>query len=203
MIIKLLINYYWNSSPSLNTDRSIHLGLFILEEAPVALYNSLKGGYRQVTVGLFSHVTVTGWEVMALSGTRGSSGWILGNISSQRNWWGTGMGCPGRWWGHHPWRSSRTVEMWHWGTWLVGMVGMGWVGLDVIFPALKTLKTGVMMGSLAHLKSWRTCAPGAHPLHTAITQWCPINTVWAATRAWGWLSTVMANKCLYFDILAE
>lgn len=21
--------------------------------------------------------------------------------------------CPGRWWKHHPWRCSKTVEMWH------------------------------------------------------------------------------------------
>jgi len=38
--------------------------------------------------------------------------------------------CPGRWWGHHPWRCSRTMEMWHWGTWSVGMVGWVGVGLD-------------------------------------------------------------------------
>jgi len=24
-----------------------------------------------------------------------------------------GTGCPRGWWGHHPWRCSRTVEMWH------------------------------------------------------------------------------------------
>jgi len=34
--------------------------------------------------------------------------------------------CPGRWWGHHPWRCSRTMEMWQGGTWSVGMVGMRW-----------------------------------------------------------------------------
>ena len=35
--------------------------------------------------------------------------------------------CPGcEWWGHRPWRCSRTVEMWHWGTWAVGTVGVGW-----------------------------------------------------------------------------
>lgn len=27
---------------------------------------------------------------------------------------------------HCPWRWSRNVYMWHWGVWLVGMVGMGW-----------------------------------------------------------------------------
>ena len=35
-----------------------------------------------------------------------------------------------KWWGtHRPWRCSRTVEMWHWGTWLVGTVG--WVGVGL------------------------------------------------------------------------
>jgi len=24
-----------------------------------------------------------------------------------------GTGCPREWWGHCPWRCSRTVEMWH------------------------------------------------------------------------------------------
>jgi len=35
-----------------------------------------------------------------------------------------------RWWSHHPWICSRTVEMWHCGTRLVGMVGVGggWTG---------------------------------------------------------------------------
>jgi len=39
-----------------------------------------------------------------------------------------GMGCPGRWWGHHPWRCSRTVWMRHIMDerhHLVDMVGMG------------------------------------------------------------------------------
>ena len=51
--------------------------------------------------------------------TRGgsvASGWILGNISTQQEWWGTGSGCPGRWWSRCPWRCW-TVWMWHWWTW--------------------------------------------------------------------------------------
>ena len=54
------------------------------------------------------------------------SGWILGTISSQREWSGIGTGCPGRWQGHCPWSCSRTAEMWHLGTWSVGMVEVGW-----------------------------------------------------------------------------
>ena len=26
----------------------------------------------------------------------------------------------------HPWRCSRTMEIWHWGTWSVGMAGLDW-----------------------------------------------------------------------------
>ena len=34
--------------------------------------------------------------------------------------------CPRRWWSHCPWRYSRTVEMWHWGTRPRANTGMGW-----------------------------------------------------------------------------
>ena len=37
--------------------------------------------------------------------------------------------CPGKWWGHHPWRCSGIVEMWHWGMWAVGTVRWAGVGL--------------------------------------------------------------------------
>jgi len=43
------------------------------------------------------------------------SGWILWKNSPEEQW-GSGPGCPGRWWCHHPWRCSRTVVMWHWAT---------------------------------------------------------------------------------------
>ena len=39
---------------------------------------------------------VTGQEVKALSYARGGSGWILGKISSQKEWQDIGTGCPGR-----------------------------------------------------------------------------------------------------------
>ena len=79
------------------------------EEVQVRPYYSLQwpGGGSEVGVSLFSQVTAIGWERMASSCTRGGSGWILGRISSQKEWWGTGMGCPGRWWSHCPWRCLR------------------------------------------------------------------------------------------------
>ena len=42
-----------------------------------------------------------------------------------RCWLGTGTGCPGRWWSHHPWRCPTTVEMWHWGMWSEGILDDG------------------------------------------------------------------------------
>ena len=50
-----------------------------------------------------------GLEEMASSCARGDSGWMLGNTSFSRVWSGTGMGCPGRWWSHCPWRCSINI----------------------------------------------------------------------------------------------
>jgi len=48
-------------------------------------------------------------EGVASSCARGDSGWILGTVSSLKEWPGTGMGCPGRWWGHPPGKCFRNV----------------------------------------------------------------------------------------------
>ena len=44
----------------------------------------------------------TGQEVMVLSGTKRDSGWILGKISSQKQWCIIGTGCTEWWWNHCP-----------------------------------------------------------------------------------------------------
>jgi len=79
-----------------------------------------------------NHVSLLGKlssKLMAVSCTRGGSRWILGKNSSQKEWWGAGTACPGRWCSHRPWRRSRTstcVWMWLWGMWLVAW--WGWAG---------------------------------------------------------------------------
>ena len=42
--------------------------------------------------------------------------WTLGN-TTLKEWSGTGMGCPGTWWSHRPWKCSRNVWTLCWGTW--------------------------------------------------------------------------------------
>lgn len=47
-------------------------------------------------------------------------GWMLGNISPLKGWSGIGVGWPGQWWNHHPWKHSNDVWMWRLGTRLSG-----------------------------------------------------------------------------------
>ena len=59
------------------------------------------------------------------------SGWALGKMSSLEEWSGLGPGCPGQWGSLHPWRGSKTLWMWHLGTWFSRHEGVGvMVGLD-------------------------------------------------------------------------
>ena len=56
-----------------------------LREILTVLCNSLKGGRGKAGVSFFSLVTVIGQEVMVLSCARVGLGWILEEISSQKD----------------------------------------------------------------------------------------------------------------------
>ena len=62
------------------------LGLFSLEKRRLrGDFTALKGGCGKAGIGLFSPVTVTEWEGMASSCSRGGSSWMLGKTSPQKS----------------------------------------------------------------------------------------------------------------------
>ena len=113
----------------------LNLGLFScqkrrLGEDLITCYSSLKGGCGEVEgQPLLPGISN---RMKGESGcARGSSGWILVNISSPEEWSDTVAGSPGKWWSHCPQRCSGNIEMWYWKTWFSGSVGGRWmVGLD-------------------------------------------------------------------------
>jgi len=68
---------------------------------------------------------------MASSCIRGGLDWILGKISLLKEWSGIGTVYPGKWWSYHPWRPSKNMWVWHFGTQFSRHGGVGLtVGLD-------------------------------------------------------------------------
>lgn len=90
------------------------LGLISLEKLRLrrdllTCHNYLKGVCDKEGAGLFSQVASD--RAKATSCTRGN--WLLGRISSQKEWLGIGMDSLGKWWGPQPWRYLRDVCIWH------------------------------------------------------------------------------------------
>jgi len=63
-----------------------------LRDDPITLYNYLNEDCGGVGVGLFFHVTINRTSGYGLKLHQGNSGWMFGNISSPRQWSGTGTG---------------------------------------------------------------------------------------------------------------
>jgi len=62
---------------------------------------------------------------------------IRKNFFTKKGLSSIGMGCPGKWWSHHPWRYLHDLEIWCLGTWFSG--GLGSVRLMVGLSDLKGL----------------------------------------------------------------
>ena len=94
---------------------------------------------------------------------------------------------------YHSWRCSRNVEMWHWGTWLRGQVGIGWQLDLVILGVFSNLNDSMVLWFYSTTVLDRFRSP--HPWSWLLAQKVPTgwsnNTVKAMES---YLNTVTQNK---------
>jgi len=82
---------------------------------------------------------------------------------------------PRMWGSHHPWGWSRTVKMWYWGTWSVGMVGWAEVGFGDhrTFPTILILQFYSKCPGKRprYAVVWGHHAPGSFPFFRTLKAW--------------------------------
>jgi len=111
----------------------------------IALCNSLKGGCSKMGISLFSQVITRGQEGIASSCARGCSGQTLGNIYSQKEWWGSGTAAQGSSGVTITGGVQKLCRCGSEGHSIVGMVVMGWQLDLMILEVFSNLNDSVII----------------------------------------------------------